>query len=100
MTLLHHHKLQTLSVKGGLPSHQAECALCLQAAAQAQAIRDARKEKAKMEGNVNDMENAQDFLKAGNVKVGAGQMNTMCKHYALVQWHSIRDEDRTRPVGT
>ena len=41
----------------------------MQAAAQAQAIRDARKEQAQMEGNVNDMESAQDFLKAGNVKV-------------------------------
>lgn len=41
----------------------------LQAAQQAQKLREARKEKADMEGNVNDMERAQDFLKAGNVKV-------------------------------
>lgn len=41
----------------------------LQAAEQAQKLREARKEKADMEGNVNDMERAQDFLKAGNVKV-------------------------------
>lgn len=44
--------------------------LLLQAAEQAQKLREARKEKADMEGNVNDMERAQDFLKAGNVKVG------------------------------
>ena len=50
--------------------HQLFCSHgLLQAAAQAQAIRDARKEKSQVEGNVNDMENAQDFLKAGNVKV-------------------------------
>lgn len=41
-----------------------------QAAEQAQKLREARKEKADMEGNVNDMERAQEFLKAGNVKVG------------------------------
>jgi len=41
----------------------------LQAAEQAQRIRDQRKEQADIEGNVNDMEKAQDFLKAGNVKV-------------------------------
>ena len=41
----------------------------MQAAEQAQKIRDARKEKADLEGNANDMERAQDFLKAGNVKV-------------------------------
>lgn len=40
-----------------------------EAAEQAQRIRDKRKEQADMEGNVNDMEKAQDFLKAGNVKV-------------------------------
>ena len=43
--------------------------LLLQAAEQAQKLREARKEQADMEGNVNDMERAQDFLKAGNVKV-------------------------------
>ena len=41
----------------------------VQAAEQAQRIRDKRKEQADLEGNVNDMEKAQDFLKAGNVKV-------------------------------
>ena len=41
----------------------------MQAAEQAQRIRDKRKEQADLEGNVNDMEKAQDFLKAGNVKV-------------------------------
>ncbi|KAL3160769.1 hypothetical protein ABBQ38_009182 [Trebouxia sp. C0009 RCD-2024] len=40
-----------------------------QAAEQAQKLREARKEQANLEGNVNDMERAQDFLKAGNVKV-------------------------------
>lgn len=41
----------------------------MQAAEQAQKLREARKEQANLEGNVNDMESAQDFLKAGNVKV-------------------------------
>lgn len=41
----------------------------MQAAEQAQKLREARKEQANLEGNVNDMERAQDFLKAGNVKV-------------------------------
>ena len=41
----------------------------LQAAEQAQKLREARKDQADVDGNVNDMERAQDFLKAGNVKV-------------------------------
>jgi len=41
----------------------------LQAAEQAQRIRDRRREQANLDGEANDMEKAQDFLKAGNVKV-------------------------------
>lgn len=41
----------------------------VQAAEQAQRIRDRRREQANLDGEANDMEKAQDFLKAGNVKV-------------------------------
>lgn len=41
----------------------------VQAAEQAQRIRDKRREQANLDGEANDMEKAQDFLKAGNVKV-------------------------------
>jgi hypothetical protein len=41
----------------------------VQAAEQAQQIRDKRREQANLDGEANDMEKAQDFLKAGNVKV-------------------------------
>ncbi len=41
----------------------------VQAAEQAQRIRDQRREQANLDGEANDMEKAQDFLKAGNVKV-------------------------------
>ncbi|DBA94610.1 hypothetical protein WJX77_012597 [Trebouxia sp. C0004] len=40
-----------------------------EAAEQAQQIRDKRREQANLDGEANDMEKAQDFLKAGNVKV-------------------------------
>lgn len=51
--------------------------LCMQAAEQAQKLREARKEKADLEGNVNDMERAQDFLKAGNVKVPTSHLSQL-----------------------
>jgi hypothetical protein len=50
-------------------SMSAEDSDVVQAAEQAQRIRDKRREQANLDGEANDMEKAQDFLKAGNVKV-------------------------------
>lgn len=56
----------------------------VQAAEQAQRIRDQRREQANLDGEANDMEKAQDFLKAGNVKVPYLALGLQC--CAFHQW--------------
>lgn len=80
----------------------------VQAAEQAQRIRDKRKEQADLEGNVNDMEKAQDFLKAGNVKVFTScKLVTLCIGFEYGQvldsyieqfaWRHLTGQDQLSP---
>ncbi len=59
----------------------------VQAAEQAQRIRDKRREQANLDGEANDMEKAQDFLKAGNVKVFCLAQGLWCR--AFTKGHSM-----------